>query len=491
MRDKKKILQVVWNIILIGISIYTVIPLLKLGVYDHPCADDFNYSIQTHQVWQETHSVGRLIKAAWSTSVQFWHTWQGLYASAFVLALQPAIFGETYYALTVWILIVTIYVSNLIFTEYVLHHKFHTSVLDAMAMAFVMSMVMVQWIPSAVQGLYWYNGAMNYVFFYGVFLLLVVGQISLYTLCTWWQYALKVLATFSLGVMLMGGNHVTALCGLMLGILACIPALFQKKRQTVIASLIVFGGMLAGFLINICSPGTKVRQACFTDRPGFFGTIIIAVKTGILSINEWLGLGLLICAIAMLPFVAATAKRIFIEKKFGFCYPLAVFVASVAWICLMFCPPIYATGTTGDGRLKNVIYFTFVVLVFVNEFYLCGWLCTKTDIESMAQNGEQTFVGMLTAKVVLAAGLIILCMFDSTACVARGEVIYEQAQGYSAQVDQRVKIYLDSEGQDVVVPAFTETPELLFFSDITDNASDWKNVSLRDYYRLNSVVVGW
>ena len=197
MRDRKKIISAAGAVVLIVISVITVIPLLKLGVYDHPCADDFGYSIQTYQVWQETHSVGELIKTAWSTSIRFWHTWQGLYISAFVLALQPAIFGEAYYALTVWLTVGTIYGANLIFAEYVLHYKLKGSALGAMALAFTMSMVMVQWIPSAVQGLYWYNGAMNYTFFYGIFLLLIIGEISLHTAGSWWKYVLKVGARYS------------------------------------------------------------------------------------------------------------------------------------------------------------------------------------------------------------------------------------------------------------------------------------------------------
>ena len=178
---------------------------------------------------RKTHSVGELIKTAWSTSIRFWHTWQGLYISAFVLARQPAIFGEAYYALTVWLTVGTIYGANLIFAEYVLHYKLKGSALGAMALAFTMSMVMVQWIPSAVQGLYWYNGAMNYTFFYGIFLLLIIGESSLHTAGSWWKYVLKVLGTLFLGIILMGGNHVTALCGLVLGILACGLAFSAKK----------------------------------------------------------------------------------------------------------------------------------------------------------------------------------------------------------------------------------------------------------------------
>ena len=49
--------------------------------------------------------------------------------------------------------------------------------------------------------------------------------------------------------------------------------------------------------------------------------------------NDWIGLGLLLCVAGILPLAMVTAKKICVEKGYGFRYPLVVFVASVAWIC--------------------------------------------------------------------------------------------------------------------------------------------------------------
>lgn len=59
----------------------------------------------------------------------------------------------------------------------VLHRKLGMGRLEAAAFDFMMSALMLQWIPSAVQGIYWYNGAVNYTFFFCVLLLLVSGGI--------------------------------------------------------------------------------------------------------------------------------------------------------------------------------------------------------------------------------------------------------------------------------------------------------------------------
>ena len=41
-----------------------------------------------------------MIKEAFATSAEFYQKWQGFYASAVLLALEPGIFGDKYYALT-------------------------------------------------------------------------------------------------------------------------------------------------------------------------------------------------------------------------------------------------------------------------------------------------------------------------------------------------------------------------------------------------------
>ena len=48
---------------------------------------------------------------------------------------------------------------------------------------------------------------------------------------------------------------------------------------------------------------------------------------------------------------------------------------------------------------------------------------------------------------------------------------------------------MNSAGEDVSVSAYTTQPKLLYFDDITSDAADWRNTSVRDYYGLNSVVI--
>lgn len=92
--------NVLYSAVLITLVLISLIPLIRLCKYNHPSADDFSYSFRTYHEWSESHSLLKVLKEAINTSIYYYNNWQGLYSSAFFLALQPSIFGEEYYALT-------------------------------------------------------------------------------------------------------------------------------------------------------------------------------------------------------------------------------------------------------------------------------------------------------------------------------------------------------------------------------------------------------
>ena len=89
--------------IIVLVSLF-ILPILIEAFYNHPTADDYWYSNLTHDVLVNGGGFLELIKAAIDTSVEYMNSWQGLYSSAFVLALQPGIFTETenLYFITTW-----------------------------------------------------------------------------------------------------------------------------------------------------------------------------------------------------------------------------------------------------------------------------------------------------------------------------------------------------------------------------------------------------
>lgn len=85
----KRNFQIIYNFIRIKYKMLLIVlawlfsatPLLLLSLYNHPSADDYNYSDTTHQVWLVTKSFFQVFIQAIKESVHNWHSWQGLYSS--------------------------------------------------------------------------------------------------------------------------------------------------------------------------------------------------------------------------------------------------------------------------------------------------------------------------------------------------------------------------------------------------------------------------
>ena len=97
-----------------------ILPLLVMGFYSHPVGDDYTYGLQAHLAWENTGSPFAVIRAAAGTAQSFWHTYQGPFASAFFMALQPAVISERLYAFSPFIMLFMLIFSTSLFLRVLL-----------------------------------------------------------------------------------------------------------------------------------------------------------------------------------------------------------------------------------------------------------------------------------------------------------------------------------------------------------------------------------
>ena len=470
-------------ILLITISF---LPLFIISHYNHPSVDDYGYSMDTYHIWNEKHDLMEVLKTAVDTSAYYYNNWQGLYISGFLLALQPAIFGEGFYAITGYLMLFLLLGSNLYFCSFVIR-KIGGNFLEAITLASALSFLSIQWMPSATQGLYWFNGAVNYGFFHALLLLFICWMIELQGRKGKAALGLTI-ACCLVAIIITGGNHVTML---MVAVAACcitIAGIIKFRWEKLKYNLPVVISSIVGMMVNALAPGTAVRQSHF-GRLSAFKAICLSVLNGISKILEWADLKIFLMAIILLPIMWGLIKRIR-NCGFMFRYPLLVFIGGVMWISCMFCPSLYAIGSTGPGRLLNLVYFHFVILFFVNFLYLLGWLSVKFKIDSL---GELKFSrSWLVTALLLGIGLGVSFGYmgeeSAWGWKAYRELTKGIVQRYSAQAFARDEVFRESKGKDVVVKSFSDKSEVLFFDGITEDENDWRNLNLSKYYQLNSVV---
>ena len=176
----KKQLKIVTGVA-IAVLIVSIIPVFWIGQYLHPFSDDYVFGAETYKIWNATHSISACIQGAWNVAVNMYHIWQGTYSACFLMALQPGAFGAY------WIVPILL-ASSLIMSTYallylIMRKLLHTTRIEFLLVSSVFSLINLQFVYSAYDAFYWYNGAMYYTLYFSMSLclasLLIAYHLSL------------------------------------------------------------------------------------------------------------------------------------------------------------------------------------------------------------------------------------------------------------------------------------------------------------------------
>ena len=198
-----------------------------------------------------------------------------------------------------------------------------------------------------------------------------------------------------------------------------------------------------------------------------------------------MGLELVICLVILLPVIYDMSKKVKEHTGFEFQLPLLVFAASVGYLCALFCPTFYALGVEAPKRLLNGIYFIFILLVFLNVFYLCGWIHSKKLFDKKVGYS----VSWILFSLLLIFGGFLGNRKDTNGYLAYQSVSSGEAGLYSQQADARYNYLLTCEGQDVELERYDVYPYLLYVEDVSGDPDYFINQMVKNYFKLNSVIL--
>lgn len=472
-----------------------LLPALLVAVYARPQADDIVYGMDVYHALQNGAGLGGVLSAAWKSNMYFFDNWQGLYSSGFVLALQPGVFGMRYYGLSTVFLVVLLWLCLWAAMHFVVKRVLPGNRLLSLTLAVFFTFVMVEGMPNQVEGLYWFNGAGNYVTFYalailntGLILELFFAKQESMPHNVW-----ILMLSCVVGFIVSGGHHVAALVNCMMLDLATLAFLWKKNFW----SLLPLASALGGMVVNLTAPGTAVRAGTFAGA----GFVEAVVKSGILAALEllrWLDVPYL-CVLALLvPLALGIAARKDIPDR-AFSWPwLAPAVTFILMWGMIFLPS-YTMGGIGAGRLINLVWMTYLLGMSVSWCVLVCWFVRRYDwdVPELLKKAKP-----YKKKLKLAAVAMILCIaciggrtvkegLDN--CFATSlEALWELGQGhpqrFAAAMDAR-DVYLRSTTElDVTIPPLTEEERrslLLLFNEPGEGPDVW---GLSGYYGLHSVT---
>ncbi len=494
-----------------------LVPMVAISAFDHSYADDWHYGVDAHLALEAGKGVAGAIAAAAAEVVDTFFSWQGTYSAIFFMALQPGVWSEELYGVGAVAIMAALVVSTLYASSVLVRDVLGGSRSTAVAAASAVLLLQTQLMPSPVEGIWWYNAAIYYTFYHalmlvaaglGVRLLRGGTRVRTYTPV---GTVVRSLLLVALAFVIAGGNFVTALvAGLLLaaGVAAGVRCC-NRRGLLLLLALAVF---VAGFAASMAAPGNAIRQE--TQFAGdALGVVATLIKSG-LAAGEYLVLwtnGYLLLMLALvLPLLVRAARR----STCSFRYPGAALMGSFALFAASFTPTFYSMGYVGPGRVQNIRYDLFVILVLVCATWLAGWWVRRREQGTVAKEASDgtkaapadspaptaptpaplsygRFAAVVVAVLVLSVTALALDerhVDDLVSLSAARSLATGEAVEYDTQVRERIERIETSPDAEVEVPFITTAPKVLFMGDIRDNMDTYINYRLAQWYGKDAIT---
>ncbi len=494
---------------LLAVYLLMLIPVLWIGRYDAPSADDFSMGLGTRLVYEETGSATAVLGKIVSETVRYYRTWIGYFTSCLFTTASPATFGDGWYWLTPVIVLAGLHIGVIFFLYALMERVLGMNRYVRRCMSVLMLFLMVQLMPEGApraEAFYWYSGAGNYTLTFSLglcylgCLLLAVYAGSRGKRTAFWVGACI------LGFFTGGGNYLSALSyaivsALFLAILVLLRsgrmgALLPEKGHVLYAA--EWSGRhavpavlnLAGLMLSCLAPGNRIRGA----ETGGYGP----VKAILLSLyytlsypmNRWLNWAVLaVLAAAAVIFAAAfRAEKENDRMKSALSYRHSLLAVCLAYglVSAVVTPALYAQGNMDAGRIQSTFWLHAVLVLVILEWYLIGGL-VRAGMSLPAGLGKRVLAGAAGLWIVLSLLAVKGNPDLYTASRAAADLISGSAARYGEENRQRMAILQDEGQQDAELPRHSERPALLYYEDVSEDPQDWVNQKLREYYHKSSV----
>lgn len=526
--------------LLIVIYALSLIPVLVIGKYDYPSADDFSMGLGTRLVYEATGSLLAVAGKILSETVRYYRTWIGYFTSCLFTTVSPATFGEAWYALTPAVILLALHIGVAVFFYALMEKALGMNRYARRCMTVLALFLMVQRMPEGslrVEAFYWYSGAGNYTLTFSVGLLYLAFYVLSVCGVRSKNRSLFLVLACIMGFLAGGGNYLSALSFAVVSVLFAVYLVKMKTRQgensrmgrlCVIGSLLPAAFYLCGFAVSCLSPGNRIRGGEAEGYGALKSILLSLYYTLSYPLNQWMNWAvLLILALAGVIFWMGFAEIDFFganakaggaaasekagetvrgaaapEKagngaqavQLGFTAPFPAAVLAYGIVSCVVTPALYAQGNMDAGRIQSTFWLHAVLVLLLLEWYLVGGLYRRFSKEQNAsavsclQNGAGGFVRAILLFFIVFSLLAVKGNPDFyTGTSAVSELLDGSAAQYGRENEERLRILKNPREQDAVLPRYTVQPNLLYFEDVSEDPDDWINQKMSEYYGKNSI----
>lgn len=469
------------------VFVLSLLPIFLLVGVDRASGDDWSFGLLTHLAWVDTHSLLRVLQAAFASVKKYYFSWQGTWFSVFLFSLQPEVFSHDAYGM-VPVLMTGLLIGGVSdFLYCLLVRLLQMTRRDFLLLDAVVLLVLIQFVPYQTSAIFWYNGAAHYT---------VPFALAMFGCARLVRYALafrkRDLVLASLWMTLLGGtNYLTAIFGL--GLLVLLMALLLHRGRSVLFMLVPGALETVGLLVSALAPGNAVRGGSqyHVTAAGMIGAVGKSLVQGTRGIGKsFLDYPVAMAAMVVVAVILWDILRKTVPKyRLHFPCPGAVILYLWGLYCAVYWPVLFVGGSVSDGSVSvgvpNTIFWVFIMALFGSLIYGLGWICEKSG------ESENLRLPLYAAGFAVAFLVVIVCRGDlknSTDYVCYYYIRTGRAAVYKEQMDELTEILTDESVADAVVPFIVGEQEPLVHLPVTLDKEEWTNQKMALFFRKKSLV---
>lgn len=459
-------------------------PLFRLGLYAVPYYDDYLHVKFVKSFVQEYGGFEGWWKGVLYTVQSQYYAWQGTYSTQFIVSASPLLLDDKYYRYVVLAVLLVFIISVMAAVWMLTKRLMKVTTGGAWIIAVIVTMTLVEFIYTAQQGIYWYNGEVHYTLMHGLLLLTIAIAVEvLYASSCKKAFVLSVLMAI-LGIIVAGSNFVTILQGLLVILTIIGLGILKRNKKTWFLAMPTFLYTF-GFYINVSAPGNAKRGVLF-EGCGVMESILLSFKSGAEQFVKFTGLIMVAVMMLLVPVVWNAVRNM----EYEFRFPGLVTFYSICLYAAGFTSSYYGMGTPGVSRTWVVIKLTLQLLIFVNEIYWIGWFVKRRQKKKEVQNVEHYLVyyGVLGLMIM---GIFALSSNKAGSFSTYGAYYYiHSGEAYNFYQQYTERIEKIKNGGDVVeLEPYVWRPYFLCMGELSNDPNAEQNKSLAQWYDKEAVYI--
>lgn len=491
--DRKKLERILINVMFALALIMVAFPLLLIAKYNFPSADDWSYGALGYHALKNGEGLFGVIRAAVVTVKESYVEWEGRFSNAFFAALQPGIWGERYYGIVGWLMIGSIIVSEIYLCSSLLK-KYAKGRGRWLYLPIIVPSLILQLLynPAPEESFYWYTGAVNYTFVYGLSLILLglfikLGSEEYKTGGYFWRAAVACI----LAVLVGGDNYSTSLSCLLT--LLLLSALFLlSDRRAFYRTWFVTAIVGISLLICVLAPGNMVRLGNYGAVIGKKRAIMMSLQYSLrLIYAQSADVKTALMILLILPFLWEAVK----SMDYSFRFPLLFTIVTFCLHASQATPNMYVEKGMHSGRAMGILFFSCHVWIVGNVGYWVGWISRQTGVSEIIDK-----ICGIAGKYLLVYSVLVGILFAGRICRSGGRsfAAYQgwqrgEPQQYAKEWEARLEVLHDDNVKEVYFPPISKRPPMIMYTDLETPdghpAVVWVNSACAQYYDKDVVCI--